>query len=80
MFAIMYHPGALALSLLWALSTAYSAVDLDGNQVMVSVADSDLAPIASIYTYHPDEHDCPLPCTDVTNVHSWVAYLSVERL
>lgn len=80
MFAMMHHPGALALSLLWALSTAHGAVDLDGNQVMAPVADSDPAPIASIHTYHPDEHDCPLPCTDVTNVHSWVTYLSVERL
>lgn len=31
-------------------------------------------------TYHPDQHDCPLPCRDLSNVHKWTPYHSVTRL
>ncbi|KAH7007283.1 hypothetical protein EDB80DRAFT_842547 [Ilyonectria destructans] len=28
----------------------------------------------------PDQHDCPPPCVDYANIHSWIPYLSVQRL
>ncbi|KAK4184949.1 hypothetical protein QBC35DRAFT_538819 [Podospora australis] len=36
---------------------------------------------ADIDTYYPDQHDRPLPCQDtMSNIHSWIPYLSVDRL
>ncbi|KAH8692466.1 glycoside hydrolase family 18 protein [Phaeosphaeriaceae sp. PMI808] len=57
-----------------------AAIDIDGVKVIEPVTEEDPSPIADINTYHPDQHDCPLSCTDYTNVHSWITYFSVERL
>ncbi|KAK0648397.1 hypothetical protein B0T16DRAFT_370797 [Cercophora newfieldiana] len=70
---------AAAVTLFWALGTN-AAINLDGSPAVDPLTPEDPAPIASINTYHPDEHNCPLPCTDLSNVHSWVAYHSVKRL
>ena len=67
--------------LAWELRFAYAAIDLNGTQVVEpATALDDPSPIADIDTYHPDQHDCPLPCTDYANVHSWIPYFSVRRL
>lgn len=76
----MYQFRATALCILWGLGVAHAAINLDGSPAMAPLSDGDPSPIASINTYHPNEHDCPLPCKDVTNVHSWVTYFSVNRL
>jgi hypothetical protein len=57
-----------------------SAIDIDGNQVVDPIAEEDPSPISDINTYYPQQHDCPLPCTDYANIHSWVTYFSVDRL
>ncbi|KAK4447349.1 hypothetical protein QBC34DRAFT_355211 [Podospora aff. communis PSN243] len=71
---------AAALALLWGLGAVQAAINLDGTPAVDPLTDDDPAPIASINTYHPDEHDCPLPCSDVTNVHSWITYHTTSRL
>ncbi|KAK4156324.1 hypothetical protein C8A00DRAFT_41196 [Chaetomidium leptoderma] len=38
------------------------------------------SPIHDPQAYEPDQHDCPLPCVDYANMHSWTPYLSVDRL
>lgn len=67
--------------LIWAAAVSVrAAINLDGDQVSGPVTDGDPSPIADPLTYHPDQHDCPLPCTDLSNVHSWITYFSVDRL
>ncbi|KAJ3496240.1 hypothetical protein NLG97_g2808 [Lecanicillium saksenae] len=70
--------------LLWLLTPlAKAAINaIDGTQAsMPALVDTDEpAPIADINTYHPDQHDCPLTCDDVSNVHSWITYFSIDRL
>lgn len=56
------------------------ALNLDGSQAVNPVTPDDPAPIADINTYHPDQYDCPLACYDLSNIHKWTPYFSVERL
>ncbi|PVH83223.1 carbohydrate-binding module family 24 protein [Cadophora sp. DSE1049] len=57
-----------------------SAINLDGSQAVRPVTEQDPSPIANIETYYPDQHDCPMECVDLSNIHSWIPYFSVERL
>jgi len=69
----------LALLSLWAISVQ-AAVSLDGSQVTTLVSKDQAVPISDPNTYSPDQYDCPLACDDYLNVHSWIQYLSVNRL
>ncbi|KAK3368853.1 chitinase [Lasiosphaeria ovina] len=72
---------AFLLVLTWALGLGQAAIQLDGTQaVEPATSDEDPSPIANINTYHPDQHDCPLPCTDYANTHGWISYHTVQRL
>ena len=63
------------------LSAAREAVNLNSAKVIQPFLDDDPSPIADVFTYVPDQYDCPLLCyTDYTNVHRWTPYYSVERL
>ncbi|KAM7198915.1 carbohydrate-binding module family 24 protein [Naviculisporaceae sp. PSN 640] len=66
----------------WLVGPGHAAIDINGEQVVEpALASTDEpAPIADIDTYHPDQHDCPLPCTDLSNTHSWITYHTVQRL
>lgn len=68
------------ISLLLSGILVHAAIDLDGFQIVDPVTEDDPSPIADPITYHPDQHDCPLPCIDYTNVHMWTPYFSVDRL
>lgn len=70
----------LLLSLIQTTRLVKAAIDIEGHRVVDPVGEDDFSPIADINTYYPDQHDCPLPCTDYANIHSWIPYLSVERL
>jgi hypothetical protein len=56
------------------------AINLEGNHVVGPLIKDDPSPISDISTYHPDQHDYPLLCTDLANMHSWIPYFSTERL
>lgn len=59
------------------------AINLDGSQAVEAASEDnpdDPSPIGDINTYQPDQHDCPPPCVDYANIHSWIPYLSVQRL
>lgn len=71
---------ALKACLLLGWRTVHAAVDLEGAQVVEPVTGDDPSPIADPVTYQPDQHDCPLPCTDYSNVHKWTPYFSADRL
>ena len=78
---ILVEMRTLVLSLtLLASGFARAAIGPDGTQVLGPVSDGDPSPIADINTYYPDQHDCPLPCTDYTNIHSWITYFSTKRV
>jgi len=63
------------------LVTVHAAVNLDGSQAVDPVSKDDPSPIANPITYYPDQHDCPLPCSaDISNVHKWTPYHTVDRL
>lgn len=47
---------------------------------MCTLEEGDPSPIGDLTTYYPDQHDCPLPCVDYANMHSWTPFLSVKRL
>ncbi|KAI9163903.1 Killer toxin subunits alpha/beta [Paramyrothecium foliicola] len=69
----------------WVLSalsfvSVRAAVNLNGDRVVNPVGDKDPSPIADPRTYYPDQHDCPLPYSDYSNIHAWTPYFSVERL
>ncbi|CAF3496750.1 unnamed protein product [Fusarium graminearum] len=66
--------------LLLGVGLVSAAINLNGTQAINPVGDDDPSPIGDIDTYHPDQHDCPLPCQDLTNPHSWITYFSVQRL
>ncbi|OAX82110.1 hypothetical protein ACJ72_03545 [Emergomyces africanus] len=71
----------LVPSLLLAASLASAVINQDGSQSGVPAkGDNDLSPIDNIISYDPNQHQCPLPCIDYANIHSWVPYLSVGRL
>jgi hypothetical protein len=61
------------------LQLVYAAIDLAGDQV-VFTGNNDSVPIGNIDTYYPSQHDCPLPCTDVSITNSWTPYHSPGRL
>ncbi|KAK1990037.1 glycoside hydrolase [Colletotrichum falcatum] len=50
------------------------------DTAVAPVGDGDPSPIGDIKTYEPDQHDCPIPCAHLENVHTWVTYCSVNRL
>lgn len=56
------------------------AINLDGTLAVAPAAENDFSPISDPTTYYPDQHDCPLPCLDYSNMHSWIPYFSVDRL
>ncbi|KAF3802950.1 Killer toxin subunits alpha/beta [Colletotrichum gloeosporioides] len=70
----------ITASLILGASVVQCAVNPNGARVVVPVGDDGASPIADIKTYDPDRHDCPLPCAHLDNVHTWVTYLSVDRL
>ncbi|KAK2599166.1 hypothetical protein QQS21_005356 [Conoideocrella luteorostrata] len=73
----------LLSSLAWGscLSLVQAAINIDGSHaVKPATEDHDPSPIGDIDAYDPDQHDCPLPCEDFANMHSWTPYVSVERL
>lgn len=60
-----------------------AAINLDESpavEPLDSENENDPSPIDGLDRYWPDQHDCPLPCTDVTNIHSWIPYVSVGRI
>jgi hypothetical protein len=69
----------LLLSIILGSKFVRSAINANGTQAII-VSEGDPSPIADIDTYYPDQHDCPLPCTDYANIHSWITYFSLERL
>ncbi|CZS72048.1 unnamed protein product [Fusarium graminearum] len=66
--------------LLLGVGLVSAAINLNGTQAVNPAGDDDPSPIGDIDTYHPDQHDCPLPCQDLANPHSWITYFSVHRL
>ncbi|KAH7258056.1 hypothetical protein BKA59DRAFT_491476 [Fusarium tricinctum] len=81
----MFRPFHRLLLLCFALqaSLVLSAINVDGSPaVEPASADNpdDPSPINDPSTYEPDQHDCPPPCVDYANTHSWIPYLSVQRL
>ena len=68
------------LTVVLASRLVRSAINLDGSQAVRPVTEKDPSPIANIDTYYPDQHDCPKECADLSNIHSWIPYFSVERL
>lgn len=70
---------SLLLSFLWA-GVVHSAIYPNGTEAVEPVTEEDASPIGDPTTYYPDQHDCPLPCKDYANVHSWITYFSVDRL
>ncbi|KAK4072464.1 CAZyme family GH18 and CBM24 [Trichoderma harzianum] len=69
-----------AVFILWGTGFVRSAINIDGSQAVEPVSEDDPSPIADINTYYPDRYDCPLPCIDLANTHTWTPYLSVDRL
>lgn len=67
-------------SLVWGSSLVHSAMNIDGTQAVAPLTEADPSPIDDMHTYYPDQHDCPVPCIDYSNTHSWITYLSVDRL
>ncbi|EGE08654.1 chitinase [Trichophyton equinum CBS 127.97] len=70
----------VSTALLWGAGWAYAAINLNGSQAVLPLSEHDPSPIGDPTTYYPDQHDCPLPCVDYANIHSWIPYLSVDRL
>lgn len=66
--------------LCWCAGTALAAMNIDGSHAVGPVSESDACPISNPEDYIPEQHDCPLPCLDFSNVHSWTPFLSVNRL
>lgn len=71
---------SVTVSIFWGASVVYSAINIDGTQAVQPATGNDPSPISDPTAYIPDQHDCPLACVDVSNVHSWIPYLSVRRL
>ncbi|EQB53079.1 hypothetical protein CGLO_07250 [Colletotrichum gloeosporioides Cg-14] len=70
----------ITASLILGASVVQCAVNPDGARVVVPVGDDEASPFADIKTYDPDQNDCPLPCAHLDIVHTWVTYLSADRL
>ncbi|GIZ37972.1 hypothetical protein CKM354_000139900 [Cercospora kikuchii] len=79
--SIRYLTNLLALSTLLT-APAKCALDLDVSRATEPAsAKSNISSIIDAWDlYWPEQHDCPLPCTDYANIHSWIPYFSVERL
>lgn len=74
---------ALHYALLYLLLSprVRAAINPDGSHATEpAISVDDPSPIDSPDTYYQEQHDCPLPCTDYANIHSWITYLSVDRL
>ena len=65
---------------LWGSGLVHAAINLDGSWAVAPVTEDDPSPISDPSTYYPALHDCPLPCVDYSNIHSWIPYFSVDRL
>ncbi|KAH8585563.1 glycoside hydrolase family 18 protein [Bisporella sp. PMI_857] len=76
------RPFAATVCLLLGLGAGivHAALNLDGTQAESPLEEDDPSPLGDLTTYYPDQHNCPLPCIDYANMHSWIAYLSVSRL
>ncbi|KAK4244022.1 hypothetical protein C7999DRAFT_44272 [Corynascus novoguineensis] len=61
-------------------SAIHAALNLDGTQAVAPAGDGDPSPISDLQAYDPNRHDCPLPCVDYSNIHSWTPNLPVDRL
>ncbi|KAF2972656.1 hypothetical protein GQX73_g874 [Xylaria multiplex] len=71
---------SIVVILFWSVSCVHAAVDINGTQVVELVSENDPSPIGDSKTYVPDQYNCPLPCSDYANTHSWTPYTSVDRL
>ncbi|KAM5349053.1 hypothetical protein ACJ41O_008876 [Fusarium nematophilum] len=68
---------------LWGIGAVEAALNLDGSQAVEPASEDDPdvpSPIGDINTYEPDQHDCSPACVNYANPHSWIPYLSVDRL
>lgn len=73
--------GLICCFFLFFKSFTNAAINTDGTHaVEPATTDNDPSPIDILSTYYPEQHDCPLPCRDLANVHSWITYFSVARL
>lgn len=83
---LSYCQGVYTQNRIVSLLLGYEVLFLEINMKMVTdmiflyPEKNDPSPIGDLTTYYPDQHDCPLPCVDYANVHSWITYLSVKRL
>lgn len=68
--------------LMLAVGFGRCAINIDGSQAVepADADEKDPSPIGDPKAYEVDQHDCPLACSDYSNTHSWIPYLSVERL
>ncbi|KAF7555885.1 hypothetical protein G7Z17_g1808 [Cylindrodendrum hubeiense] len=71
---------SMLASLFLVISVAQAAINIDGSKAVDPVTEDDPSPISDINTYQPDQHDCPPPCADYANTHSWIPYFSTDRL
>jgi hypothetical protein len=79
-FEHLFRMRSAAIWVAFGAHLARCAVDINGNQVTDPLHDDDPSPISDPRTYIPDQHDCPLACSDYSNTHSWTPYISVDRL
>ena len=70
----------VAILLVWWASFVRTAVNPIGTQAVAAIIEDDAFLISDHNTYYPDQHDCPLPCVDYSNMNTWIPYLSVDRL
>ncbi|KAM3422337.1 hypothetical protein BST61_g2696 [Cercospora zeina] len=63
-------------------TTVQSTTSPHDPQAAPSPSEKDINASLSVVRdlYWPEQHDCPLPCTDYANIHSRIPYLSVDRL
>jgi hypothetical protein len=69
-----------AVILVWKTRFAYSAINFNDSQSVASISEDDSVLVPDARRYHPDQYDCPIPCADYSNIHTWTPYLSVGRL
>lgn len=68
------------LQLAVGLGNVHAALNIDGSRAVAPLSKHDASSIADPMTYHPNQHDCPLPCHDLSNVYRWTPYHPVARL
>ncbi|KAK2616535.1 hypothetical protein QQS21_000578 [Conoideocrella luteorostrata] len=71
---------SITAALLLSARLVLAAINIDGSQAVEPAYENDFSPISDISTYQIDQHECPLPCVDYSNPHSWIPYSSVGRL